>query len=70
MDWIKCSERLPDVDVIVDTKIDDEKGERNHARLVMHRNLWWFTDMSMYIYYSPTHWRPLSGEKSVAANVA
>lgn len=57
--WVKCSDRLPPTDMDVETKIDDERGVRNIAPLRRHSNLWWFTDMSMYIYYSPTHWRPL-----------
>lgn len=39
------------------TKIDDEKGERNVAKLTRRGNLW-FTDPKdgMYVYYVPTHW--------------
>lgn len=45
-------------DVVVQTKIDDEKGCRNEAPLRRVRRLWFFPDMSMYVYYRPTHWRP------------
>jgi hypothetical protein len=41
------------------TKIDDERGERNVAKLTRKGNLW-FTDPydgGMYVYYTPTHWR-------------
>lgn len=34
-------------------------GERNHQSLVRKGRLWWFPDMSMYVYYAPTHWKPL-----------
>lgn len=39
------------------TKIDDEDGERNVRKLTRERNLWWTPDGSMYVYYTPTHWR-------------
>lgn len=58
-EWIKCSDRLPDEKVEVMTKIDDEKGVRNEQSLTRYSGLWFFPDMSMYIYYNPTHWRPL-----------
>lgn len=51
--------------VLVETKIDDEMGPRNEARLWQcrpderSRPLWWPKDGSMYVYYTPTHWRPL-----------
>ena len=51
--------------VEVETKIDDDEyGVRNVTALIHERNLWWFPDRSMYVYYTPTHWRPLvlSGE--------
>lgn len=41
----------------IETKIDDEKGCRNVAVLVLKGRLWWFPDGSMYVYYMPTHWR-------------
>lgn len=50
--------------VVVQTKIDDGKGERNVQSLIKRtripgetRPLWWFADESMYVYYEPTHWR-------------
>ena len=44
------------------TKIDDEHGERNVAKLTRFGNLWYTdpdTSKGMYVYYSPTHWRSL-----------
>lgn len=38
------------------TKIHDEHGERNVQPLKRDGRLWWFTDGSMYVYYTPTHW--------------
>jgi hypothetical protein len=46
--------------VVVETKIDDDKGVRNVTTLKRGGNLWWFPDGSMYCYYRPTHWRPCS----------
>lgn len=57
--WIKCKDQLPPNEVVVETKIDDEKGCRNIAELQICNNLWWVEDMLMYVYYSPTHWRYL-----------
>lgn len=55
--WISTSEQLPPENQIVDTKIDDEKGLRNDCQLIFSNNLWWLPDKSMYIYYTPTHWK-------------
>ncbi len=48
--------------VIVNTKIDDQNGCRNEEPLIAVRRdpacrtMWFFPDMSMYVYYEPTHW--------------
>lgn len=42
---------------IVETKIDDDAGERNNALLIRQGRMWFFPDKSMYVYYTPTHWR-------------
>lgn len=47
---------------IVETKIDDADGVRNVQPLRRTGRLWWMPDGSMYVYYTPTHWRPLSVE--------
>lgn len=46
----------------VETKIDDEHGERNVQKLIRRGNLW-FTHPTdgMYVYYTPTHWRKADG---------
>jgi hypothetical protein len=57
--WIKC-EYIPPVNgEVVMTKIDDENGVRNIQRLKKVGNLWWHPDGSMYVYYTPTHWRSI-----------
>lgn len=58
-DWIRVDNCLPEPGVTVETKIDDEKGCRNQTTLKLQNNLWWFPDMSMYVYHTPTHWRPI-----------
>ena len=45
--------------VLVETKIDDGGGERNVAKLYRDGRAWLVPDGSMYVYYIPTHWRPL-----------
>ena len=57
--WYKTNYRLPEDGVIVETIISDEKGERNHGILKRSGNLWFLADGSMYVYYTPTHWRYL-----------
>lgn len=54
------------LNVAIDTVILDKYGARNFQALVQKvrepgcRPLWWFEDGSMYVYYTPTHWRPRS----------
>lgn len=49
--------------VVVDTKIDDADGVRNEQHLIASKRdpscrvMWFFPDRSMYVYYTPTHWR-------------
>ncbi len=56
-DWLPITAGLPQDKIAVETKIDDDKGERNVAKLIRQGALWFFPDMSMYVYYRPTHWR-------------
>lgn len=58
MQWIRVADQKPPHDVVVDTKIDDHLGARNEAPLRNRGNLWFFQDNSMYVYYTPTHWKP------------
>lgn len=44
---------------LVNTKISDIGGERNHAQLRRRGRLWYFADDSMYVYYRPTHWQEI-----------
>jgi len=56
--WFETERSLPRDGVVVDTKVDDAKGVRNEQPLKRSGNLWFFPDGSMYVYYTPTHWRP------------
>lgn len=58
--WTALRDSLPPRGQPVMTKIDDATGCRNEQvlKLGTSNNLWWFADGSMYVYYSPTHWKP------------
>jgi hypothetical protein len=58
-DWIRTNAELPPDGVTVETKIDDRRGVRNEQTLKRLGRLWFFPDGSMYVYYVPTHWRPV-----------
>lgn len=56
--WMNTKYQRPPEGQIVETKIvDEEVGDHNICKLIRHGNLWFFTDMKMYVYYVPTHWR-------------
>lgn len=63
--WIRCDNELPPEGEEVMTKIDDTDSCRNTQALKRHRGLWFFPDMSMYVYYRPTHWCRVSEYKRV-----
>lgn len=56
MDAWKPAATAPD-NVVVETKIEDEKGLRNTQLLKRRGRLWFFPDDSIYVYYTPTHYR-------------
>ena len=58
-EWLSTKEQLPPEKQIVETKIDDGKECRNQGKLYRYKNLWFLPDGSAYVYYTPTHWRPL-----------
>jgi hypothetical protein len=58
-DWTSCAVEMPPENVMVMTKIVDDRGVRNEQTLCWHSYLWW-TDCgptAIYVYYTPTHWR-------------
>lgn len=58
MEWISVNTLLPKNGEVINTKIDDSKGERNVQELKRSGSLWFYPDGSMYVYYTPTHWKP------------
>ena len=56
-EYKSIKDELPPEGVVVTTKIDDENGVRNEQKQQRKGNLWWTPDGSMYVYYTPTHWR-------------
>ena len=63
MDW-RPIETAP-LNEVINTMVAGEQGPRNIQPLIAtQRNkgcrvMWLFPDKSMYVYYTPTHWRPL-----------
>lgn len=56
--WVEVRpDTLPPDGLVVDTKIDDARGCRNEWPLKRSGRLWFYPDGSMYVYYTPTHWR-------------
>ena len=57
MHWTKVTDALPPEGKVVMTKIHDDKYPRNEKPLKRKGNLWYLQDGSMYVYYTPTHWK-------------
>lgn len=55
--WTSCLLQKPDEGKVVMTCIMDRNGMRNEQLLVRKKNLWFHSDMSMYVYYEPSHWK-------------
>ena len=64
-EWKRTLDILPPEHLVVETKIDDGKFIRNEQRLKRYRNLWFSPDGSMYVYYTPTHWREMREKSNV-----
>lgn len=57
--WIKCSDALPTEGVVVMTKIDDGHSVSNERKLKRKGTLWFHPHSGIYVYYTPTHWKPI-----------
>ena len=57
--WNRTQYRQPENDTIVEVKIDDEQSDRMHGKLRYRDQMWWTRDGKMYVYYVPTHWKPI-----------
>ena len=55
MNWINIKDELPDEGREVMT-IDDADGYRNETSLTRQGHLWFFSDISIHVYYRLTHW--------------
>jgi hypothetical protein len=55
--WKIVEQDPPPESVEVDTAIIDSGGIRMQHTLVRYANLWFLPGTSMYVYYTPTHWR-------------
>lgn len=55
-EWARITPAHPRDGMAVWTKIHDEHGERNVAKLKRCGRLWFSEDGRMYVYYTPTHW--------------
>ena len=55
--WNETPTKAAPEGVVLMTKIHDNKGSRNEQELIRRGNLWWLTGGSMYVYYTPTHWK-------------
>ncbi len=61
--WIAVTNNPPPIGKVVETKIDDARGVRNVQKLFVggsNGRIWFFEDGSMYVYYTPTHWREVA----------
>lgn len=56
--WNSIKKTPPPKGILINTKISDAAGDRNEQPLKWDGELWWSD--SMYIYYTPTHWKFIS----------
>jgi hypothetical protein len=55
MNWTPTKRALPP-----DNDEVEAMDSGGHLRTLRYdRNLWWFPDYSMYVYFTPKFWRPL-----------
>ena len=52
--WIACADELPPEGVVVQVK------NNNGTTLKRSGRLWFLPDGSMYVYYVPEFWRPIT----------
>lgn len=56
-DWKSVAEQPPSEGKVVITMVADSRGVRNEQTLKRKGGLWFVPDGSMYVYYTPTHWK-------------
>jgi hypothetical protein len=57
--WLPVKDQPPADGRCVETRLFDQNGERNVQVLKRQGRLWPVADGSTYVYYAPTHWRPM-----------
>ena len=62
MTWISCLIQKPEEGKIVQTCVVSNNGIHNEQPLIRKGNLWFHEDMGMYVYYNPSHWKPLDSK--------
>lgn len=65
-EWHQYPKEKPPQDKAVMTMIEDNKGRRNRQSLKLCGRLWWTPNDSMYVYYTPTHWREFTADERAA----
>lgn len=55
--WTPIVDALPPEGEVVETIKSDHEGTRNQQPLKRNGGLWFLPDDSMYVYYTPSHWR-------------
>lgn len=58
-EWKSARSNPPPEGVVVKTIIVDGGEIRNESNLKRDGGLWFLPDGSMYVYYTPTHWREM-----------
>lgn len=65
VDWTKTADQLPHDGLVVGTMIHGPGEVPHNVQPLMRRgNLWFFPDGSMYVYYTPTHWKRVEATPS------
>lgn len=57
--WTRCEHILPPNGVVVQTKLDEDDGVYIERLAKRHETFWFMTSGAVYMFYTPTHWRPL-----------
>jgi hypothetical protein len=59
MDWINFDTEKPPENEIVWTKTVKDGKETSPEHMIYKKDKWYFSDMSMFVYYKITHWKKI-----------
>lgn len=62
MNWIKTTDEFPPEGI----KVLTSNSGGNVQPLIRKGRIWFFPDMSMYVYYTPTFWKPVDSDIDTA----